>query len=103
MQIARGPKLRRDVYKRQEYYTILKMKRLNLAWLLQAYQEYKGKEPFFNALFNKLVGNDKVQRQLKEGATEEEIRAGWQDEVAGFMKVREKMCIRDRCRNVSGD
>ena len=80
---------------RGEYYTILKMKRLNLAWLLQAYQEYKGKEPFFNALFNKLVGNDKVQRQLKEGATEEEIRAGWQDEVAGFMKVRERYLIYD--------
>ena len=79
-----------------EYHTILKMKRLNLAWLLLAYQEYKGKEPFFNALFNKLVGNDQVQQQLKDGATEEEIRAGWQDEVAGFMKVREKYLIYDK-------
>lgn len=79
-----------------EYHTILKMKRLNLAWLLLAYQEYKGKEPFFNALFNKLVGNDQVQQQLKDGATEEEIRAGWKDEVAGFMKVREKYLIYDK-------
>jgi hypothetical protein len=78
-----------------EYDTILKMKRLNLAWLLLAYKEYKGKEPFFNALFNKLVGNDKVQQQLKDGATEEEIRAGWQDEVAEFMKMREKYLIYD--------
>ena len=79
-----------------EYHTILKMKRLNLAWLLLAYQEYKGTEPFFNALFNKLVGNDRVQQQLKDGVTEEEIRAGWQDEVAGFMKVREKYLIYDK-------
>ena len=78
-----------------EYHTILKMKRLNLAWLLLAYKEYKGKEPFFNALFNKLVGNDSVQQQLKDGATEEEIRAGWKDEVAEFMKVREKYLIYD--------
>ena len=79
-----------------EYHTILKMKRLNLAWLLLAYQGYKGTEPFFNALFNKLVGNDRVQQQLKDGVTEEEIRAGWQDEVAGFMKVREKYLIYDK-------
>ncbi len=75
---------------RGEYNTILEMKRLNLAWLLLAYKEYKGKEPFFNALFNKLIGNSKVQQQLKDGATEEEIRAGWQDEVMKFMEVREK-------------
>ncbi|HJA13527.1 MAG TPA: DUF1343 domain-containing protein [Candidatus Butyricimonas faecavium] len=80
---------------RGEYYAILKMKRLNLAWLLLAYQEYEGKEPFFNALFNKLVGNDKVQQQLKEGVAEEEIRAGWQDEVAEFMKMREKYLLYD--------
>ena len=80
---------------RGEYDTILKMKRLNLAWLLLAYKEYKGKDPFFNALFNKLVGNGKVQQQLKDGATEEEIRAGWQDEVAEFMKMREKYLIYD--------
>ena len=71
------------------------MKRLNLAWLLLAYQEYKGKGPFSNALFNKLVGTDRVQHQLKDGATEEEIRAGWKDEVAEFMKVREKYLIYD--------
>ena len=76
-----------------EYKTILEMKRLNLAWLLLAYREYKGKEPFFNALFDKLVGNAKVRQQIKDGATEEEIRAGWQDEVAEFMKVRNKYLI----------
>ncbi|MFR7809666.1 MAG: hypothetical protein ACLU4N_10560 [Butyricimonas faecihominis] len=46
-------------------------------------------------MFNKLVGNDQVQQQLKDGATEEEIRAGWKDEVAEFMKVREKYLIYD--------
>ena len=37
-----------------------------------------------------------MQQQLKDGVTEEEIRAGWQDEVAGFMKVREKYLIYDK-------
>ena len=32
-----------------------------------------------------------MQRQLKEGATEEEIRAGWQDEVAGVYEGERKV------------
>lgn len=78
-----------------EYGTILGMKRLNLAWLLLAYEKYEGKEPFFNALFDKLVGNTRVRQQITEGKTEEEIRAGWQDEVDKFMDVRNKYLIYD--------
>ncbi len=78
---------------KDEYCVILEMKRLNLAWLLLAYQKYEGKEPFFNALFDKLVGNTRVKQQIKEGKTEDEIRAGWQDDVAKFMDVRKKYLI----------
>lgn len=78
---------------KDEYRVILEMKRLNLAWLLLAYQKYEGKEPFFNALFDKLVGNTRVKQQIKEGKTEDEIRAGWQDDVAKFMDVRKKYLI----------
>lgn len=69
------------------------MKRLDLAWLLLAYRKYEGKEPFFNALFDKLVGNTRVRQQIKDGKTEEDIRAGWQEDVANFMDVRKKYLI----------
>lgn len=75
---------------RDEYKTVRDMKRLNLAWLLLAYRSYEGKEPFFNAMFDKLVGNSLVRQQIIAGKTEEEIRAGWQQEVNEFMKVRAK-------------
>lgn len=78
---------------KDEYCAILEMKRLNLAWLLLAYEKYEGKEPFFNALFDKLVGNTRVKQQIKEGKTEDEIRANWQDDVAKFMDVRKKYLI----------
>ena len=80
---------------RNEYATILEMKHLNLDWLLRAYREYKGETPFFNAFFNKLMGNNWVQQKIKDGATEQEIRTGWQNEVAEFMKVRKKYLIYD--------
>ena len=77
----------------KEYNTIFEMKRLDLAWLLLAYRKYEGKEPFFNALFDRLVGNTRVRQQIKDGKTEEDIRAGWQEDVANFMDVRKKYLI----------
>lgn len=78
---------------RGEYNTILELKRLNLAWLLLAYQKYAGKEPFFNALFDKLVGNTRLKQQIVEGQTEEDIRADWQEGVLEFMDTRSKYLI----------
>ncbi|HRK27299.1 MAG TPA: DUF1343 domain-containing protein [Chitinophagales bacterium] len=54
------------------------MRRINLQWLINFYQTYSVKDQFFNAFFNKLAGNDVLQQQIKDGLTEEDIRATWQ-------------------------
>lgn len=70
--------------------------RLSLHWLIHAYQLYPDKEHFFlngGAFFNKLAGTDALQRQLKEGKTEDEIRKSWEPALSNFKKIRKKYLL----------
>lgn len=89
---ARNPKLKgrkcRAYDLRQT--TVAEMKTrsaIELSWLLEAYKQLGG-EGFFNSMFNLLVGNGRVQEMIREGATEEQIRASWKADVDAFMPVR---------------
>ncbi|WP_194765873.1 exo-beta-N-acetylmuramidase NamZ domain-containing protein [Tamlana sp. I1] len=61
---------------------------LNLAWLIEAYQNTKNQKEFFNNFFIKLAGTDKLQQQIEAGLTAEEIRATWKDGLEAFKKTR---------------
>ena len=66
---------------------------LNLEWLIKAYNNTENKAQFFNAFFTKLAGTKKLQQQIEDGLTAEEIRATWQDGLAAFEKKREKYLL----------
>ena len=66
---------------------------LNLEWLIKAYNNTENKAEFFNAFFTKLTGTRKLQQQIEDGLTAEEIRATWQDDLAAFKKKREKYLL----------
>ena len=74
---------------------ILVRRRINLEWLLLAYERYRGKEPFFNPLFDKLTGDARVRHYIEAGKSEDEIRSLWEDDLAGFMAMRQKYLIYD--------
>ncbi|WP_428742721.1 exo-beta-N-acetylmuramidase NamZ family protein [Tenacibaculum sp.] len=65
---------------------------LNLSWLVKAYQQ-SPKKDFFNAFFTKLAGTKKLQEQIEQGLSEEEIKASWQQNLEDFKKVREQYLI----------
>ena len=44
-------------------------------------------------MFNLLAGTDKLQQQIKEGKTEEEIVASWKDGLVNFKKIRKKYLL----------
>jgi uncharacterized protein YbbC (DUF1343 family) len=69
--------------------------RLQLKYLLQAYKLFPDKENFFkkNNGFNRLAGNDELMKQIKEGKTEDEIRASWQPKLDEFKKIRKKYLL----------
>ncbi len=66
--------------------------KLNLSWILEAYQNLENAD-FFNAYFEKLVGNSKLRQQIIKGESEENIRASWQPELEQFRKIRSKYLI----------
>ncbi len=70
-------------------------KKIQLQYLIKAYQQFPGKDSFFlkNNFFNKLAGNDRLMRQIKEGVTESEIRKSWNPALDSFKVVRKKYLL----------
>lgn len=67
--------------------------RLELKWLVEAYQNTSDKTKFFNNFFIKLAGTKKLQQQIEQGLTENEIRKTWEKDLEGFQKTRAKYLI----------
>lgn len=70
-----------------------KLHQINISWILEMYNSYPDKEHFFNAYFEKLVGNSELRKQIIEGKSEAEIRATWQDNLSAFKKIRNKYLL----------
>ena len=64
--------------------------RFNLSWLMDAYQASDNREHFFNSFFQKLVGNQLLEKQLIAHVSEDSIRASWSKAIQDFKKIRKK-------------
>lgn len=60
----------------------------DLSYLIDAYNNLNMGDKFFSSFFEKLVGVDYIRTMIKQGKTNEEIRAVWQDDVARFKELR---------------
>ncbi|MBP6074427.1 MAG: DUF1343 domain-containing protein [Flavobacterium sp.] len=72
---------------------IRKVHRLELKWLLKAYENTADKTVFFNDFFTKLAGTKKLREQIESGMTEKEIRKTWQEGLEQFKEVRKKYLL----------
>lgn len=62
---------------------------LNISWLIKAYkQTSKVKAKFWTPFFTKLAGTEKLQQQIVEGISEQEIRTSWKQDLDDFKKIR---------------
>jgi len=66
---------------------------LNLFWLIDIYTNFPTKEGFFTEMFNLLAGTDKLQQQIKDGKTEQEIINSWQPNLKQFKETRKKYLL----------
>ncbi len=75
--------------------------KIQLKWLMQAYQLFPNKDGFFihpktgQYFFDKLAGDDQLRKQLIEGKTEAEIRKSWEPKLSAFKKIRKKYLMYD--------
>jgi uncharacterized protein YbbC (DUF1343 family) len=73
---------------------IPKINRLEIKWLIKAYQTTSDKSKFLDKRkFAIRAGNEKLQQQIEAGISEEEIRNSWKEGVAAFKKMRAKYLI----------
>jgi len=70
-----------------------KLTKLELKWLIKAYQNTTDKTKFFNPFFTKLAGTKKLQQQIESGVSENEIRKSWQKDLEAFKKMRKAYLI----------
>lgn len=68
-------------------------KKIYLYWLIGTYANTPDKSTFFDENFNYHAGNATLQQQIKDGKSEEEIRASWQPELKKFMPIRKKYLL----------
>ena len=66
---------------------------INLEWIIYAYNKSKNKSSFFRNGFNRLAGNDKLQKQIVDGLSEKKIKESWRDGIENFKSIRSKYLI----------
>ncbi|RED19072.1 uncharacterized protein YbbC (DUF1343 family) [Flavobacterium cutihirudinis] len=73
---------------------IPRINRLEIKWLIKAYQTTADKSKFFDKRkFSIRAGNEKLQQQIEAGTSEEEIRNSWKEGIAAFKKMRKQYLI----------
>jgi len=69
--------------------------RLQLQWLLEAYERFPVKSEFFLPYFEKLAGTSELRKQIEAGWDEEQIRASWQPALDQYKEKRKSYLIYD--------
>ena len=67
--------------------------RINLSWLIMAFNDLGSKPDFFNDYFDKLAGNSELRKQIMEGLSEIEIRKSWEPGLLKFREIRKKYLL----------
>ena len=89
---SKYPKYKNQLCFGEDLRTAKNLNKLDLSYLLKAYQQNTSKE-FFNTFFTKLAGTERLQEQIEQGLSEKEIRKTWVQDIISFKKIRKKYLI----------
>jgi uncharacterized protein YbbC (DUF1343 family) len=90
---AKNPKLKGQLCYGLDLRNFDRPKRIELQWLIQSYSNFPDKENFFKKGFFRIAGNKKLQKQLEQGMSENQIRKTWESDLKEFKKIRKKYLI----------
>ena len=90
---AKNPKLKDHLCNGKDLTQAIRPNKLELKWLLDAYNNFPKSNIFFLKGFNKIAGNSSLKEQLISGVSEIEIRKSWKPKLKIFMGIREKYLI----------
>ena len=89
---SKYPKYKKQPCFGEDLRTAKNLNKLELSYLLKAYQQNTSKE-FFNNFFTKLAGTERLQKQIEQGLSEKEIRKTWVQDLISFKKIRKKYLL----------
>ncbi len=69
------------------------LRKIQLNYILNAYNSIDNKATFFTSFFDKLAGNASLQLMIKNGKRENEIRQNWEKGIADFKIMRKKYLL----------
>lgn len=87
------PPLKNKLCYGMDLQSVTPARKVDLQYLLLFYQSYPDKENFFTSYFDKLAGTTQLKQQIKDGLTEEQIRASWQPGLEEFKTKRIKYLL----------
>jgi len=90
---AKEPVYKGELCYGENLIAIPKIDKLELKWLIKAYNSTSDKSKFFNDFFTKLAGTKKLQQQIESGISEEEIRKSWNKGLIDFKEMRQQYLI----------
>lgn len=67
--------------------------KVQIKYLMEAYKLFPQKDSFFNKGITRLVGNDELAQQIKDGKSEAEIRKSWEPKLNAFKAIRRKYLL----------
>jgi len=85
---AKNPKFKGQLCHGKDLRKEPRLNKINLEWLIDAYNANGKKKDFFNSFFVKLAGTDKLQKQIEQGLSAEEIRDSWKKGLMEFRIIR---------------
>ncbi len=68
-------------------------RKIDLSYLIEAYNAVNIGDSFFTSFFEKLMGVDYVRKMIEQGKSATEISKMWQDDVEKFKKQRRKYLL----------
>ncbi len=87
------PPLKNQLCYGMDLRTVTPARKVDLQYVLLFYQKYPDKEKFFIPYFDKLAGTTQLKQQIKDGLTEEQIRASWKPGLDAFKAKRKKYLL----------
>lgn len=70
-----------------------KWDKIELQWIIKAYQNFPDKDAFFNDFFFNLSGTRKLYEDICSGKNEKEIRKKWKSDIEDFRLIRNKYLL----------
>ena len=67
--------------------------KINLEWVIEAYNDYPEKDKFFTRYFDVLAAGPTLREQIIKGMTSEQIRETWKEGLKKFGKIRDKYLL----------